>query len=131
MLKSVHSKSGADLKVTFRYKRELIPGESETIYLYNVIFHKIMRTLQYAQHTRKGSFFDPKAAHDIKVSKHNLIRFAFFNHLNDFSNTNSPSGLATSLPLTFSKEVFNFSLTLLTESSAPRLSSTSSRSVTA
>ena len=69
VLTSVHSTSGADVTVTFKYKRELIAGEKESIYLYNVIFHKIMRTLKYAQHTRKGNFFDPKAGQEIKVSK--------------------------------------------------------------
>jgi hypothetical protein len=65
---SIHSRTGDYIKVTVAYKRQLVPGERETIYLYNVCFHKIMKTLKYAQHTRKGSFFDPKAAHDIKVS---------------------------------------------------------------
>ncbi len=64
---SKHSKTGEDIQVTFRLKRRINPGERESIYIYNVIFHKIMRTLKFAQSARKGNFFDAKAAKDIKV----------------------------------------------------------------
>ena len=64
---SVHNQTGEDIKVTFRYKRQINPGERESLYLYNVLFKKIMRTLKFAESAKRGNFFDPQAAKDIKV----------------------------------------------------------------
>ena len=61
-------RSGNDVHVTFKFKRQINAGERESIYIYNVLFHKIMRTLKFAQSSKKGNFFDPKLAKDIPVS---------------------------------------------------------------
>ena len=79
VLKSVHPSSGEDVHVTFRFKREIAPGERESIYLYNLCFNKIMKTLNFAQSAKKGNFFDAKAAKDIKVR---VIFFLFYCQLN-------------------------------------------------
>ena len=64
---SKHSKTGKDIKVTFRYKRQIKPGERESLYIYNLIFKKIMKILKFVESAKKANFFDPKAAKDIKV----------------------------------------------------------------
>ena len=75
-LKSVHKSSGKDVELMLRYKREIVHGERESIYLYNLCFHKIMKTLNFAQSAKKGNFFDAKAAKDIKVKSN--YEFQFF-----------------------------------------------------
>ena len=72
---SKHSKTGEDIRVSFRLKRKINPGERESIYIYNVIFHKIMRTLKFSQSARKGNFFDADAAKEIKVSSFSNFEF--------------------------------------------------------
>ena len=58
---------GAPVHVTLKFKRQIVPGDRESIYLYNLCFNKIMSTLKFAQTSRKGNYFDPNAAKDIKV----------------------------------------------------------------
>ena len=77
-LKSVHKSSGKDVELMLRYKREIVHGERESIYLYNLCFHKIMKTLNFAQSAKKGNFFDAKAAKDIKVKSNYEFNFFFF-----------------------------------------------------
>ena len=63
-----HSKTGKDIKVLFRYKRQIKPGERESLYIYNLIFKKIMKILKFVESAKKANFFDPKAGKEIKVS---------------------------------------------------------------
>jgi len=66
---SKHSKTGKDIKVLFRYKRQIKPGERESLYIYNLIFKKIMKILKFVESAKKANFFDPKAGKEIKEYK--------------------------------------------------------------
>ena len=61
------------LKITFRYHTQISHGQRESLYIYNLCFNKIMKDLKFAQSSKKGSFFDPKAAKDIKVRFCNIL----------------------------------------------------------
>ena len=56
-----------DIKVTFRYKRAIDPGDRESLYIYNLIFKKIMKTLKFVESAKKANYFDPKGGKEIKV----------------------------------------------------------------
>ena len=64
---SKHSKNGSDIKVTFRYKKQINPGERESLYIYNLIFKKIMKTLKFVESAKRSNYFDPKGGKEIKV----------------------------------------------------------------
>ena len=59
--------NGMDIKVTFRYKRAIDPGDRESLYIYNLIFKKIMKTLKFVESAKKANYFDPKGGKEIKV----------------------------------------------------------------
>ena len=63
------------VKITFRYHAQTSHGQRESLYIYNLCFNKIMKDLKFAQSSKKGSFFDPKAAKDIKVRFCNIQFF--------------------------------------------------------
>jgi hypothetical protein len=52
--------NGMDIKVTFRYKRAIDPGDRESLYIYNLIFKKIMKTLKFVESAKKANYFIPK-----------------------------------------------------------------------
>jgi len=60
--------TGENVNVTFKFKKQKDQGDWDMIYILNVQFNKIMRTLQLVQHNR--NHFDPTVAH--KIPAYNL-----------------------------------------------------------
>jgi len=59
--------TGEEINVTFKYKKQKEQGDWDMIYILNVQFNKIMRTLNMVQHNR--NHFDPTVAQKIPAYK--------------------------------------------------------------
>jgi hypothetical protein len=63
VLISKSTTTGTEVRVTLRFLCAKAQGDDACIYLYNVLFNKIMYMLKFSQMNR--NFYDPRGAIDI------------------------------------------------------------------